>query len=66
MTLYRLSGQESTDGDSHHPARHNNAVVLDYFEIRRQCLIQELRYVEQELITGGRIKRVTVAPPRLR
>lgn len=41
-------------------------LTLNYLETRRQCLIQELRYVEGQLVEAGRIKRLTVAPARQR
>lgn len=68
MSVYRL-GPDREQPDSCNGAPtipEGNSLVLDYLETRRQCLIQELRYVEGQLVEAGRIKRLTVAPPRLR
>lgn len=66
MGLYRLSDPEPPNGESTRPAARPDALILDFMEVRRQALLQELRFIEAELVTAGRITRLTVAPGRQR
>lgn len=39
--------------------------LLDYYEVRRDQLIQDLRYIDRQLVKHGRLKRETI-PRRIR
>ena len=53
-----LGAQPETDGAA-------LAEWLDYCEIRRQCIIQELRQLDRILVDNGRLRAVTL-PKRVR
>lgn len=42
-----------------------DAALLDYFELRRETLIRELRHVDDVLIAAGRLRFATL-PKRAR
>lgn len=63
--IWRLNDPRQPDSESYQQSTSHD-VFLNFMEVRRQALLQELRFIEAELVTAGRIKRLTVAPPRTR
>ena len=59
MTVVRLKANEGKKDGS-------PPMSSDYLLVRRQALVIELRWIEEELFRRGEIKKRLVAPPRSR